>query len=227
MRLLIAFTLVGLATSPSARAQEATPDTTFRLTSIPAGTGWAIYNRHAESLVEPDRQDAVYLDAQPGQGIAWLPELEVADAAIEVEIKGRNVPGQSFVGLAFYGTDAERYEAVYLRPFNFQAETPTARARAIQYVSVPSHEWRRLRENHPGQYEAAMPPGTDPDDWVALRVELEGTAVRVYVNGATEPTLEVDRIGTSDRGWVGIWVGEGSDGSFANLRVTPLNAPRP
>jgi hypothetical protein len=226
MRHLVALALAALVASPSVRAQNAAPDTTLSLASIPAGTGWAIFNRRAEPLTEPGRENAVYLDAQPGQGVAWVPGLEVADAVIEVEVRGRNVPGGSFVGLAFYGTGAERYEGVYLRPFNFQVEDPVFRARAIQYVSVPTHEWRRLRVNHPGEYEAAMPRGTDPDDWVALRVELEGPSVRVYVDGAAEPTLEVDRIGASERGWVGIWVGEGSDGSFANLRVTPLRDPR-
>ena len=227
MRRSIAFVLAVLVVPSLIYAQEAVPDTMLDLTTVPAGTGWAIFNRHAEPLSEEGRENAVYLDAQSGQGIAWMPGLEVGNAVVEVDVRGRNERGRSFVGLAFYGTDAEHYEAVYLRPFNFQAEDPVFRARALQYVVVPSHEWRRLRTNHPGQFEAAVPSGTDPDNWVRLRVELEGPSVRVYINGATEPSLEVDRIGVAERGWIGLWVGERSDGSFANLRVRPRAAAQP
>ena len=33
--------------------------------------------------------------------------------------------------------------------------------------------------------------------------------------------LEVRKLGSLDRGAVGLWVGNGSDGDFANLRITP------
>lgn len=222
MHALLAAALAVLVAAPTALAQVAAPDTTLDLAAVAEGKGWAVFNRRVQASSEPEIGTVVTLDAQPGQGLAWLPGLQVGDAVIDVDLRGRNEPGRSFVGLAFYGASAEHYEAVYLRPFNFTAEDPARRARSVQYVSVPSHEWRRLRENHPGQYEAAVLPETDPDGWVHLRVELAGPSVRVFVNGSAEPTLAVDRIGASERGWVGVWVGEGSDGSFANLRVRPL-----
>jgi hypothetical protein len=36
-------------------------------------------------------------------------------------------------------------------------------------------------------------------------------------------TLEARKLGTLDRGMVGLWVGNNSDGDFANLRITPAN----
>jgi hypothetical protein len=36
------------------------------------------------------------------------------------------------------------------------------------------------------------------------------------------PALEVRKLGANDRGTIGLWVGNASDGDFANLRVTPM-----
>ena len=44
--------------------------------------------------------------------------------------------------------------------------------------------------------------------------------------GATNvatPALEVRKLGQLDRGMVGLWVGDTSDGDFSNLRITPTN----
>ena len=200
---------------------QAAPDTTFDLAQVASGAGWAVFNRSL-SVADAGERQGLYLDEKPGQGVAWLPSLELGDGVIEVDLKGRNEPGSSFVGLAFRGVNAEHYEAIYLRPFNFKADTEVSRSRSVQYVLVPSHEWRRLRTQHPGQYEAAITPPPEPDSWVHLRVELEGPTVRVFVNRAPEPTLVVDRIGAVEKGWVGLWVGHNSNGTFANLKISPI-----
>ena len=164
----------------------------------------------------------VYLDEKPGQGVAWLPSFEIGNGVIEVDLKGRNEPGKSFVGIAFHGVNAENYEVVYLRPFNFRADSEASRSHSVQYVLVPSHEWRRLRNEHSGQYESAIASPPAPDAWVHLRLELDGPSVRVFIDGASEPALIIDRIGAVGRGWIGIWVGYNSDDMFANLKVSPL-----
>jgi glyoxylase-like metal-dependent hydrolase (beta-lactamase superfamily II) len=45
--------------------------------------------------------------------------------------------------------------------------------------------------------------------------------VEVFVNGAAKPSLSVEDLGASKNGGVALWVGNGSDGAFANLRITP------
>ena len=131
------------------------PDTTFDLSLLAAGGKWAVYNR-AATVLKDGQKRGVYLDEKPGQGVAWLPSFEIGDGVIEVDLKGRNEPGRSFVGIAFHGINAAKYEAVYLRPFNFRAESEVRRSHSMQYVLVPSHEWGRLRTEHPGEYEAAI-----------------------------------------------------------------------
>jgi len=214
------FILLTLLFAPSQVKGQAAPDTTFDLSLVATGEMWAVFNRSA-TVAEEGPHRGVYLDEKPGQGIVWLPSLEFDDGEIEVDVKGRNEPGRSFVGLAFHGVNAESYEAVYVRPFNFRAEGEVSRSHSVQYVLVPSHEWRRLRTEHPGQYEAAIASSPAPVAWVHLRLELDGPTVRVFVDRAPEPALVVDRIGAVTSGWIGLWVGHNSDGTFANLKVSP------
>ncbi len=212
--------LIIILFAPPELKGQAASDTTFDLSMLSKGKMWAVFNR-AVTIAEDGQKRGIYLDEKPGQGVAWLPSFEIGNGVIEVDVKGRNEPGRSFVGLAFHGVDAEHYEAVYLRPFNFRAESEVSRSRSVQYVLVPSHEWRRLRTEHPGQYEAAIASPPAPDAWVHLRIELDGPTVRVFIDKAPEPALVVDRIGAVERGWMGLWVGNPSDGMFANLKVSP------
>jgi hypothetical protein len=214
------FVLALIHVFPSLVSGQAAPDTTFDLSRLANGETWAIFNRTVTPSTE-EQKTAVYFDDKLGQGLAWMPSLDIGDGIIEVDVKGRNDPGKSFVGLAFHGIDAEHFEAVYLRPFNFNEESETSRSHSVQYVLVPSHEWSRLRDEHPGQYEAAIPSAPSPDAWVHLRLELTGPEVRVFIDQEAEPVLVVDRIGAEERGWIGLWVGFNSDGMFANLKVSP------
>lgn len=202
-------------------AQGGVRDTTLDLSQLANGSRWAVFNRKASAYEDNKVKNGVFLNAKLGQGVAWLPSFELTKGVIEVDVKGKNVPQQSFVGLAFHGSEIGNYEAIYLRPFNFRAETEAGRSHSIQYIAHPSHEWRRLRAQHPGQYEAEIKPAPDPDDWIHLRVELNGPTVRAFINNASEPALEVDRIGAKEGGWIGLWVGHNSDGTFANLNVSP------
>ena len=212
--------IIALLIISSLFSQTELDDTTFDISLLATGEMWAIFNRTV-AIVEDGEKRGVYLDEKPGQGVAWLPSFEIGDGVIEVDLKGRNEPGKSFVGIAFHGVNAENYEVIYLRPFNFRAETEARRSHSMQYVLVPSHEWRRLRTEHPGQYEAAIVSPPSSEAWVHLRLELEGPTVRVFIDNASEPALVVDRIGAVEKGWIGLWVGHNSDGMFANLKVSP------
>ena len=51
---------------------------------------------------------------------------------------------------------------------------------------------------------------------------MKGRTIQVYVGLVKSPTLEVRKLGQNDRGMVGSWTGNNSDGDFANLRITPM-----
>ena len=177
-------------------------------------------NRTLTFATEGDRLVAE-LDSRSGDGGALVRDLQFTTGVIEVDIQGRNAPGQSFVGVAFNAHESGRHETVYFRPFNFGHQDPARRAHAVQYTSMPEHGWQRLREQHPQQYESAVVPEPRPEDWFHARIEVDADAVRVFVNRASTPTLTVKRLAKPTPGRVGLWVGTGSAGRFANLQVTP------
>ena len=165
--------------------------------------------------------EAVFLNAAPNDGLAWITGVELSEGTIELEIKGKNEQGRSFVGIAFHGQDNRVFDAVYLRPFNFQAAEQERRSHAIQYISMPEHDWNELRKGHPGKYEFAITPAPDPDSWVKLKLVVKSKKVAAFVNGADAPALTVELLNDRLKGKVGLWVGNGSDGWFRNLKVIP------
>ncbi len=65
-----------------------------------------------------------------------------------------------------------------------------------------------------------MPASVAPSEWVPLRVVVQAQNVQVYVGSEKVPVLEARKLGNLNRGIIGLWTGNGSDGDFANLRIT-------
>ena len=93
----------------------------------------------------------VHMSQKEGNGIAWVEGTDFANGTIEMDIRGRDVFQQSFVGIAFHRKADDAYESVYLRPFNFRAEDPLRHQHAVQYMAVPDFDWPRLRKEFPGR----------------------------------------------------------------------------
>lgn len=190
-------------------------------TAPPAAlTGAKAQNREVTYFKEATRS-GLRLDERDGDGLAWWPDLMLADGTIEFDVRGKDVMQRSFVGLAFHGLDAQTYDAIYFRPFNFKAADPARRAHAVQYISHPAFPWDNLRANRPGQFEKEVASPPDPNEWFHVRVVVQHPVVRVFVGEQQTPSLEVRQLSARKRGWVGFWVGNGSGGSFANLSVNP------
>ncbi len=189
------------------------------LSQLAHGKGWKIFNR-AATTVEEEGRKGVRLDERPGDGIALLEGVNFTNGVIECEIKGKDVFQKSFVGLAFRGVDEKTQDVVYCRPFNFRAADPDRRSHAVQYVSHPAYTWSRLRNEHPGTYEKPVEPAPDPNAWFRLRIVVSRPDVSVYIDDAQKPSLTVRELSDRSGGWVGLWVGNGSGGTFANLRIT-------
>ena len=178
-----------------------------------------VFNRTIDQT-QAGAPDVVYLNSADDYGVAWVAGLDFSVGTIELELKGRNKPGQSFVGIAFDGENNRTFDAVYLRPFNFQAGESEHRSHSIQYISLPEHDWSELRKNYPGKYEAALAPPPSPDSWVKLKLTVEGASVSAFVNGADKSALTIELLNGRHKGKLGLWVGNGSDGWFRNLKIT-------
>lgn len=164
----------------------------------------------------------VHLSQRDGNGLAWVEGTDFAQGTIEVDVRGRDVYQQSFLGIAFHRRDDNTYEAVYLRPFNFRADDPARHQHAVQYIAVPDYDWPRLRQEFPEEFENPVDASVAPTAWVPLRVVVNGGSIQVSVGAVKTPALEVRKLGSDDRGLIGLWVGNTSDGDFANLRITPM-----
>jgi hypothetical protein len=164
----------------------------------------------------------VHVSENAGPGVVWIEGTEFGRGTIQVDVRGRDMPQRSFVGVAFHRKDDTAYDAVYVRPFNFRAADPARRQNAVQYMALPEYDWPRLRQEFPGEFENPVDPSIAPTDWVPLRVVVTDKTVQVFVGAVASPALEVRKLGSHDRGLVGLWVGNNSDGDFANLRITPM-----
>ena len=154
----------------------------------------------------------------PESGASWS-TLEWANR--REPLLGRSQPVQgSIVGVAFRVVDALTHDTVYFRPFNFRAADAVRHSHAVQYASYPRWPWQTFRSEHPDQYEKAVIPEPDGDEWFHVRIVVERPKVVVFVNGGRAPCLEVKELSDRAHGSLGLWVGEGSGGHFANLRVT-------
>ena len=179
-----------------------------------------VENRKAETTVENGRQ-LIRLSEADGDGLAIFNDIQFDNGTIEFDVKGRNVMQQSFVGIAFLVQDRNHYEAIYFRPFNFMNADTARRRRAVQYIAHPDYPWDKLREQYPGKYENRVSPVPGPDEWFHAKVVVEGKNVKVFVNNATTPSLQATRLTEAQTGKIALWTGNGSNGSFANLVVTP------
>jgi hypothetical protein len=214
--LLAALALRLLAAAPTQAAATQQIDVAERQA---AGKLRAV-NREVTALSGSRR--GVHITEKEGPGVAWIEGSDFAEGTIEVEVRGRDVLGQSFLGLAFHRKDDSTYEGVYLRPFNFRAEDPARHQHAVQYIVAPDYDWPRLRKEFPEEFENPVDPSVAPTDWVPLRIVVKGQGIQIYVGTVKAPALEVRKLGSLDRGMVGLWVGNNSDGDFANLRITPM-----
>jgi len=213
-----------------ASAAPPAPQNVYDLTKAASGQGWKVVNR-AATVVEENGRKFLRLDERAGDGEVWLEGVSFAAGTIEFEVRGKDVFQKSFVGAAFHGLDDATFEAVYFRPFNFRSTDPARVVHAVQYVSHPDNTWQKLRAEKPDQYEKPVKPVPDPNGWFHARIVVEANKISVYVDGASEPCLTVDSLSGRGSGLVGLMVGNGSGGDFADFKITPVaidpNLPPP
>jgi hypothetical protein len=183
-----------------------------------------VFNRSVSSLSDGAKR-GLRLSEHAGDGVAYLRGIELGKGTIEFDVKGKDVQGQSFVGVAFHGVDGTTYDAVYFRPFNFRAEDPARRSHAVQYVSHPTYTWQKLRAERPGIFEQPVSPAPDPNTWFHVRVVVASPKISVFVGEAKEPSLVVNQLSDRATGLVGLWVGNNSGGDFANFKIIPAPPP--
>lgn len=178
-------------------------------------------NRKFDLIKDQDKGQIILVKSAEGPGAVWLEDVNFSTGTVEFDVKGKDVMQQSFVGMAFHGQNDSTYEAIYFRPFNFNSSEEMRRSHSVQYIFLPQFDWLNLRESQPGKYENPLPKPVDPNDWFHVKIMISQNQIHVYVNDWQTEVLNVKPINPNAEGKLGFWVGNGSDGSFANLRVLP------
>lgn len=209
--LIMLFVIAGVLTAKG-QSGNAAPD----LSKIKDQNVWKIQNREAEFNSDTKY---VHLNAKPDDGVIWLKGYTLANGTIEVDLKGKNERGRSFVGVAFHGVDDKTYDAIYFRPFNFNDSE--RKNFSVQYVSLPNNSWEGLRQNFPGKYENKIDPVPNPvDGWFHASIKIEYPKVSIFINNEKKATLEIQQLSKQAKGSIGLWVGNNSEGDFKNLKIT-------
>lgn len=158
---------------------------------------------------------------------ARIPDIDFLDGIIEVKVLSRLLPdapdyARGFIGVAFRidNHDAS-FESIYIRPTNGRNENQLRRNNATQYFSYPDYKFDRFRAESPGKYESYADMGLD--EWIDMRIEVEGEHARLYLNHSKHPVLVVNDLkhGPDKRGAIGLWVDIGTEGFFKDLQITP------
>jgi hypothetical protein len=164
-------------------------------------------------------------DAPNATSLAIVKDASFRDGSIEVDLAGQPGAGaaggaRGFIGIAFRLQGDGAYEYIYLRPTNGRADDQVRRNHSTQYSAHPDFDFARSRKEAPEKYESYV--DLEPGVWTKYKIVVDGRTARLYVHGAEQPCLIVNDLKLEPRsGGVALWVGPGTEGYFANLKITP------
>jgi len=160
-----------------------------------------------------------------GEAYAIVKGAAFNNGTIDVELAGRpadavaGTAARGFIGIGFR-LQNDKFEYIYLRPTNGRADDQVRRNHSTQYSSHPTFDFAEARRTAPEKYESYV--DLQPGVWTRVRITVEGTKARLYVHGASQPTLIVNDLKLGDSsGGVLLWIGPGTEGYFTGLEIKP------
>ena len=158
-----------------------------------------------------------------------IKESNFKNGTIEVKVLSRFLKtakkyDRGFIGLAFrINEDNSKFECIYIRPDNGRAEDQVRRNHSIQYFSYPDYKFDRLRKEAPEKYESYADMGMN--EWITMRIEVEGQKAELYINNAKQPSLIVTDLkhGANLSGAVALFIEVGTEGYFRDLKIINKN----
>ncbi len=198
-------------------------DQTFEMKNVTASV--AKFNGEDVIKVERDLKalpfDANRLEATVDEPTYLkLMNLDFENGVIEVKMLSQIQDpspfqrAQGFIGVAFRISENDtEFESIYLRPRVGRSDNQLARNRAVQYYSYPDFKFETLRKEAPGKYETTAP--VDLNEWISMRIEVNGEKVYMYINDSKYSTFVVDKLkGKTTHGAIALWVDIGTIGYF-------------
>jgi hypothetical protein len=125
-----------------------------------------------------------------------------------------------FIGLYYrIQKDDSAFESIYVRPKVGRSDNQRSRNHTVQYFSYPDYKFDTLRKIAPYRYEGSAPVALN--EWFTMRIEVNGETAELFINDMKYSSFIVDKmLGTSKRGFVGLYVDIGTIGYFRDLKVT-------
>ncbi|EJM61854.1 hypothetical protein PMI30_04992 [Pseudomonas sp. GM50] len=156
--------------------------------------------------------------------MAWLP-LDFKNGTIDVDVASdlaTDAPAyaRGFVGVAFRIDETSRFESIYLRPTNSQADDQVRRNHTVQYAGYPDFRFDQLRKDFPEKYETYADVALGR--WIHMKIVVEGSKATLYLDHKEKPSFVVNDLKFEElHGGVGIWIESGTIAHFRGLQVTP------
>jgi hypothetical protein len=135
-------------------------------------------------------------------------------------LKNASSSARGFVGVAFRIDDKNsKYESIYIRPLNGRADDQVRRNHSVQYYAYPDFKFDRLRKEAPETFESYADMGLN--EWITMRIEVKGKEAKLFLNNSKHPALVVNdlKLGENMEGDIGLWVDDGTEGLFKDLKV--------
>jgi hypothetical protein len=156
--------------------------------------------------------------------MAWLP-LDFKNGTIDVDVASdlaTDAPAyaRGFVGVAFRIDETSRFESIYLRPTNSQADDQVRRNHTVQYAGYPDFRFDQLRKDFPEKYETYADVALGR--WIHMKIVVEGSKATLYLDHKEKPSFVVNELKFGEQhGGVGIWIESGTIAHFRGLQVAP------
>ena len=148
------------------------------------------------------------------------------NGTIEVSVLSKLLPdapelARGFIGVAFrINDDNTKFENIYIRPTNPRADDQIRRNHSLQYFCFPDFPFSRLRKESPEKYESYTDMALN--EWIKIKITIKDAKAQLFINDASQPCLIVNDLkhGADTSGAIGLWVDVGTEGYFADLKVT-------
>lgn len=163
------------------------------------------------------------MESHGGPGLLWYASERFGDCILEVEWRCRDLEDNSGVFLRFPEEELRRERPDFQQGLEVQIDERGVDPEAGRLHS-PLHLTGAVYRLAPARTRASRPPG----EWNTFRIEVQGGAVRVQLNGVEVCTLDAIPADRPAVGHLGLQNHHpGSRVQFRAPRVRVLQAPRP
>ena len=186
------------------------------------GTACAQSNAVSLSPADWEATDSLRAETHLGRpslylnrGVALARNLALENGMLEYDVAATRA--SNFLGFAFRSKTPRFTEVLFLRPG--QSRT----AEALQYAPAFNSLGAAWQVYHGAGANAAV--AVPREQWIHVRIELDGVTARVFCDTSKAPVLVVPRLAGSGGTRFGLWGGAYGRGAYySNLRFAPSSA---